>query len=115
MWCVYINRTSPEAPFSFSDLLNLQEKVLAECLPEQKSAMLFAEVSPTVTLGARQLLDETQRESIDQLKSSLTAAGVSVVAGARGGKETARRAQGSLPDFRKCVECGEAICSGGAN
>ena len=88
MWCVYINRSSEEAPFSFLDLLALQEKVLEEFLPHQRSAMLFAEVTPTVTLGARQLHDENQKERLEELKSTLSEAGIAVQAGGRGGKET---------------------------
>jgi lipoate-protein ligase B len=88
MWCVYTNRTSQEAPFSFSDLLTLQQTVLRESLAQSKSAMLFAEVNPTVTVGARQVHDESQKNSLQSLSEKLKTAGVEVVAGGRGGKET---------------------------
>ena len=50
--------------------------------------MIFAEVSPTVTLGARQVHDETQRVHLVRLEETLKAKGIAVEAGLRGGKET---------------------------
>ena len=88
MWYVYINRTSKEAPFSFENLIALQNQVLSELEPVRGSALLFAEMEPTVTLGARQVHDENQEQLIDSLKNKLAKKGVSLVPGERGGKET---------------------------
>jgi len=90
MWCVYIRRSTPEQPFSFSDLTALQEQVLTEfkTASQPKQAMIFAEVSPTVTLGARQVHDETQRAHLAHLEEMLKAKDIAIEAGLRGGKET---------------------------
>ena len=88
MWYVYINRSSKEIPFSFENLLALQEKVLKQISPLEESALLFAEMKPTVTLGARQVHDENQSEALVRLRKSLSEQGVDVVSGERGGKET---------------------------
>jgi lipoate-protein ligase B len=91
MWCVYIRRSTPKNPFSFSDLLALQDEVLADLRlrpAHQQRAVLFAEVTPTVTLGARQVHDETQRIHLDQLAEHLKANGIAMHSGERGGKET---------------------------
>ena len=81
MWSVFTNRHTPDHPFLFTDLLALQEKTLAELAPQQASALLFAEVAPTITLGARQMLEMNDRARFDLLKTQ-------VVAGERGGNET---------------------------
>lgn len=75
MWSVCINRHSQSSPFTFHDLLNLQDRVLERGEP----TLLFAELAPTVTLGNRQ--DPAQFEALRQ-------EGVSVVPGHRGGLET---------------------------
>ena len=88
MWSVFINRTAPDAKFGFSDLLDLQEKTLAEISPSSGSALLFAEVTPTVTLGARQMHDPSQLPHLEALRARLQAKGVELSSGERGGKET---------------------------
>lgn len=75
MWSVCINRHSPAAPFTFNDLLKLQDRVRAAGEP----TLLFAELAPTVTLGNRQ-----DPAAFD----SLRARGIEVVRGERGGLET---------------------------
>jgi lipoyl(octanoyl) transferase len=75
MWSVFINRHSPEQSFRFQDLIGLQARVLAELRPQNASALLFAELPPTVTLGVRQ-------------KGFLNPSGAELVAGERGGNET---------------------------
>ena len=60
MWSVSTNRTTRTRPFTFNDLLNLQNETLAH---EQMGlgpshhlgALLFAEVDPVVTLGQKQV------------------------------------------------------------
>ncbi len=82
---VYINRTSLEKPFTFSNLLELQTKVLELIRPQNQSALLFAEVDPIITLGNRQAADEKANEStIQKFKSQ----GLRWMAGERGGNET---------------------------
>ncbi|MBU6152892.1 MAG: hypothetical protein KGP28_01195 [Bdellovibrionales bacterium] len=82
MWSVYINRHSPEHPFRFSDLLKLQEEVLLSLRPGRESAILFAELPPTLTLGARQIhLGDSRTAYLKTLP-------IEVVAGERGGNET---------------------------
>lgn len=88
MWSVYINRSSADHPFSFSDLLALQEETLSRIIPEKGRALLFSELRPTVTLGARQMADENQKESVELLTHHLREAGVDVFSGERGGNET---------------------------
>lgn len=91
MWSVYIRRSTPEHSFSFADLLALQDEVLAELKTRpahQQHAILFAEVNPVVTLGARQVHDETQRAHLDALSGLLKSHGIELHSGERGGKET---------------------------
>ena len=88
MWYVSINRSTPEKKFTFADLIRLQEETLARISPQGESALLFAEVSPTVTLGARQVHDPKQDEYLAALRERLANAGVDLHAGERGGKET---------------------------
>lgn len=91
MWCVYTRRSTPEHPFSFADLIQLQDQILSELkiLPlHRQKAMIFAEVSSTVTLGARQVHDEAQRAHLDRLAETLKRRGVELHSGERGGKET---------------------------
>lgn len=75
MWSVCINRHSPSSPFTFNDLLGLQDRVLEIGEP----TLLFAEVAPTITLGNRQ-----NPAQFEALKSE----GIEVVSGQRGGLET---------------------------
>ncbi len=82
MWSVSINRHSAESPFTFSDLLRLQAEWLERLRPKQESAILFAEVPPTVTLGARQMYEEETRSRFQALGE------VDLIAGERGGNET---------------------------
>ena len=82
MWSVFIKRHTPEHPFHFSDLISLQGEVLAHVRPSRGSALIFAELPPTVTLGARQL------QSNEARIQSLKALQVEVVSGERGGNET---------------------------
>jgi lipoate-protein ligase B len=82
MWSVSIRRTCAEHPFSFSDLIKLQSERLEVLNQFQESELLFAEVNPTVTLGARQVYHEP--ELAERFKRS----GVDVVSGERGGNET---------------------------
>ncbi len=81
MWSVFTNRHRADHPFRFTDLLSLQTQVLAEIRPAEKSALLFAEVAPTLTLGARQMISEKERARFEMLNLDL-------VAGERGGNET---------------------------
>ncbi len=82
MWSVYIDRHSPEHPFRFSDLLKLQDEVLESLRPNRGSAILFAELAPTLTLGARQI------HLGDERTAYLRTLPIEVVAGERGGNET---------------------------
>jgi len=82
MWSVYINRHSPEHPFRFSDLLKLQDEVLESLRPVRGSAILFAELPPTLTLGARQV------HLGDERTAFLKTLPIEVVSGERGGNET---------------------------
>ena len=92
MWSVFTKRSSAvgqvEQKFSFSDLIQLQEQVLLTVKPKNESALILAEVSPTVTLGARQVHDENQVAMIQKLREQLEKAGVDLLDGERGGKET---------------------------
>jgi lipoate-protein ligase B len=91
MWCVYIRRSTPEHSFSFSDLITLQDEVLAELKSQplsRQKAIIFAEVNPVVTLGARQVHAAEERAHIEVLRDMLKANGVELDDGARGGKET---------------------------
>ena len=88
MWSVYTNRSKTDHPFSFADLLTLQDKILSQIMPEQGQALLFSELRPTVTLGARQMADEKQQESVELLSQHLRDAGIDVHSGERGGNET---------------------------
>ena len=81
MWSVSTNRHSTDHPFHFSDLLALQEAELLRLRPLQESALLFAELAPTLTLGARQVVSEEARARFQNLA-------LAVVAGERGGNET---------------------------
>jgi lipoate-protein ligase B len=82
MWSVYINRHSPEHPFRFSDLIKLQDEVLESLRPVRGSAILFAELPPTLTLGARQI------HLGDERTAYLKTLPIEIVAGERGGNET---------------------------
>jgi lipoyl(octanoyl) transferase len=82
MWSVSINRHQPERPFRFGDLLSLQGEVLAKIRPSGGSALLFAELPSTLTLGARQILSNSPRVEALRLRR------VEVVSGERGGNET---------------------------
>ena len=81
MWSVSTNRNSESHPFRFEDLLRLQADTLVRLRPKQESALLFAELAPVVTLGRRQLNDESARERFKNL-------GLELVSGERGGNET---------------------------
>jgi lipoyl(octanoyl) transferase len=82
MWSVFIERHSEAHPFRFADLLALQERELARLRVQGGGALLFAELPPTLTLGARQVGQEEPR--FDFLKAS----GVDIRPGGRGGSET---------------------------
>jgi lipoate-protein ligase B len=82
MWSVFINRHTPEHPFHFSDLISLQSEVLERLRPSCGSALLFAELPPTITLGAR------QAQSGDPRSQMLRTLGLEIVGGERGGNET---------------------------
>jgi len=82
MWSVFTNRHSAGHPFHFSDLLSLQDQVLGELRKKGGSAILFAELPPTLTLGARQI------HHADERVSALRMLPLQVVAGERGGNET---------------------------
>jgi lipoyl(octanoyl) transferase len=82
MWSVYINRHSADHPFYFKDLIALQESVLEKLRSKGESAILFAELAPTLTLGARQIHQDP--EAFDRFRQE----GVDVVPGQRGGNET---------------------------
>ncbi len=84
-WSVFINRTTPQAPFTFQDLQNLQDSVLEQLQSQGGQALLFAEVEPVVTLGQRQVAWEQIPDSVRQLDAQKT---IQVVAGNRGGNET---------------------------
>lgn len=84
MWSVSINRHSPEHPFRFQDLIELQARMLANLRPGGDSALLFAELPPTLTLGARQ----AGEEGVSRRMRDLAGPGVDVVTGERGGNET---------------------------
>lgn len=75
MWSVCINRHSKESPFTFQDLIDLQDRVLERAEP----TLIFAELAPTVTLGNRQ-----DPEAFESLRRQ----GIDVVRGHRGGLET---------------------------
>jgi lipoyl(octanoyl) transferase len=81
MWSVSINRNSESHPFHFEDLLRLQSDTLLRLRPEKKSALLFAELSPVVTLGRRQIHEDSEIARFKNL-------GIDVVSGERGGNET---------------------------
>jgi lipoate-protein ligase B len=99
MWSVFTNRHTPEHPFHFQDLLELQARVLQELQarvlqelqaptlrdPQARgdSALLLAELPPTLTLGARQLQDPGV---LAFFQGRIT--GVDLVPGERGGNET---------------------------
>ena len=90
MWSVSTNRTTRAQPFTFSDLLNLQNETLAH---EQLSlgpthhlgTLLFAEVEPVITLGQRQV---AWNETPPALQKLVEEGKVSVLPGERGGNET---------------------------
>lgn len=82
MWSVSINRHTPDSPFHFNDLLKLQETWLERLRPTEASALLFAELAPTVTLGARQIHEPETRARFQALGD------VEIVPGERGGNET---------------------------
>ncbi|NDG84220.1 MAG: hypothetical protein EBX52_04180 [Proteobacteria bacterium] len=68
-------------------MISLQDEVLVKLRPVRGSALLFAELPSTVTLGARQVLSGSPR--IGVLKAdALRARSVEVVSGERGGNET---------------------------
>jgi lipoate-protein ligase B len=80
-----IRRTSPQNPFLFSDLCQLQD----EYLSKGESKIIFAEVEPVVTLGTRQLHGQDPRQQdIAAFTADLKTKGIEVVAGERGGNET---------------------------
>lgn len=82
MWSAYINRHRADQPFRFQDLIRLQDEVLEKLRPERKSAILFSELPPTLTLGARQVhLADARTAAIQKLP-------IEVVPGERGGNET---------------------------
>ena len=82
MWSVSINRHSPGSPFRFGDLLALQERELGRIRGTDESVLLFAELPPTLTLGAR------QGESDFERLRARSSPDVELVAGLRGGNET---------------------------
>jgi len=55
--------------------------MLEKLRPERKSALLFGELAPVITVGRRQLQDVSER-------SRLEALGIDLVSGERGGNET---------------------------
>lgn len=77
MWSVYTNRTTATHPFTFIDLQNLQNQMIAS----DTRALLFAEVEPVITLGQKQV---AWNQSL-VTRAELT---VPVVPGERGGNET---------------------------
>jgi lipoyl(octanoyl) transferase len=81
MWSVSIKRHSDLSPFRFQDLLQEQEVVLARLREKKESALLFAEVAPVITVGRRQLQDESEKKRLEKL-------GIEIVSGERGGNET---------------------------
>ena len=82
MWSVSIDRHHPERPFRFADLLALQERELNRIRETGGSALLFAELPPTLTLGARQ-----GEADLERLRAR-SGPGVDLVPGQRGGSET---------------------------
>jgi lipoyl(octanoyl) transferase len=82
MWSVFIERHRPERPFRFSDLLALQERELSRIRGTKESVLLFAELPPTLTLGARQ-----GEADLERLRAR-SGPGVDLVPGQRGGNET---------------------------
>jgi lipoate-protein ligase B len=65
-------------------LIALQNRVLADLRPVRGSAILFAELPSTITLGARQALDPSLLQWIPSLKLR----GIEIETGERGGNET---------------------------
>jgi lipoyl(octanoyl) transferase len=82
MWSVSIERHHPDRPFRFSDLLTLQERELGRIRGTRESSLLFAELPPTLTLGARQ-----GSADLDRLRVH-AGPEVDLVPGQRGGNET---------------------------
>jgi len=82
MWSVSIERHHPDRPFRFSDLLALQDRELSRIRGTGESVLLFAELPPTLTLGARQ-----GSADLDRLRAG-SAPEVDLVPGQRGGNET---------------------------
>lgn len=83
MWYVSTNRHTPEHPFHFQDLLELQARTLAELRARGGSVLLLAELPPTLTLGARQLRDP---DVLASFRRRIQA--VDLMPGERGGNET---------------------------
>ncbi len=83
MWSVYIDRHQADRSFRFADLLRRQDEVLSRIRPLHESALVFAELPPTLTLGARQVhqADPARLSEFQEL-------GIEVVSGERGGNET---------------------------
>ncbi len=81
MWGVTIHRHSLDKPFRFADLIAHQDEMLQQLRPVKGSAILFAEVAPTVTFGARQIHVEAEQERFKKQ-------GFEIISGERGGNET---------------------------
>jgi lipoate-protein ligase B len=82
MWSVFIERHRADRPFRFTDLLALQEREWSRIRGTKESALLFAELPPTLTLGARQ-----GEADLERLRAR-SGPGVDLIPGQRGGNET---------------------------
>jgi lipoyl(octanoyl) transferase len=82
MWSVSINRHSAGSPFRFGDLVALQERELNRIRGTGESVLLFAELPPTLTLGARQGESDFERLRVR------SGPDVELMPGLRGGNET---------------------------
>ena len=83
MWSVCINRN-----ITFARLLEIQEEKLLLLKPNQESMLLFAELNPTITLGSRQVHENSQIERLHEVKDLALREGMDVIHGERGGNET---------------------------
>ncbi len=77
MWCVYINESSGQLPFTFQDHLQLQEQWLKS--ETRRPTLLLSHLEPVITVGARQTADQF---------STGRALDLPVFEGQRGGNET---------------------------
>lgn len=83
MWSVCINRN-----ITFAQLLEIQEENLLWLKPKQESMLLFAELKPTITLGSRQVHENSQFDRLNSVKDLAHREGIDVIHGERGGNET---------------------------